>query len=89
MNIQRQRMTTRDKQEYFANVRTAHSLLKAAKNELQELHLNLHFDGHETSEMLEEVRKLRVDLYQVVTDLERMSDFRLEWQRIETKRGKY
>lgn len=82
-------MTKQQKRDYFANVRIAHSLLKTAKSELQELHLNLHFEGHETSKMLEEVRKLRVDLYQLVTDLERMSDFRLEWERIENKRGKY
>lgn len=84
-----QRMTKQQKRDYFTHVRIAHSLLKAAKNELQEVHLNLHFEGHETSKMLEEVRKLRVDLYQLVNDLERMSDFRLEWERIENKRGKY
>ena len=84
-----QRMTTQDKREYFVKVRLAHSLLKAAKSEMQELHLSLHFDGQEGSTMLEEVRRIRVDLYQVITDLERMSDFSLEFERIENKRGRY
>lgn len=74
-------MNLTQKKEHFASIRSAQSMLNAARAEL----LNLHAQAlkYASAQQLDEIRLIRCDLVQLIKDLERLAEFRLEFQRVE------
>jgi len=74
-------VNTAQKKEHFASIRSAQSMLNAARTEL----LNLHAQAlkYASDQQLDEIRLIRCDLVQLIKDLERLAEFRLEFQRVE------